>query len=447
MGPSTLFWVIWAVTVALCLTQIAYSLLKDRDVLGLPLIACGMFLYFYGYMAFVAALSIGDQIPTWTMELSQSVALLSLLGLLAGWYLQRKGISAGKPMEWTFITCSSVWRAGLFLLGVALVGQYTFFGQATIDFKNTSNYWYLMFYLGYPAVGLCVLAIVKFKTKRLLSKRLLLGALILALMWYHIFNARRGPLFPMVIVLGYLPYLLVRRKPSRTVLVGALAFGGIAMLTLVSMRQFTYAPGSVVEWTATDRVDGWDRGLRELSWSAIFEERQGRSSDNEFLYHCGAIGTIWQLNDYQYGTGYLELLIHWIPRQLWPGKPVLQQGFFQSHWYEEMPNVMGWGMSNGASYGGVANTFEQFGLLCPMFWYGLGSWAARLYGASSRHADEVRSMQYVGFLCATHWLVSQGFGAMFVPACYCILTPTIVLSYIRRRTRQTRYAGSPNLAF
>src|ERR1017187_361120 len=122
-----------------------------------------------------------------------------------------------------------------------------------------------------------------------------------ALMWHHILNARRGPLFPMVIVLGYLPYLLARRKPSRIVVLGALALGGIGMLTLVWMRTYTYAPQSAVEWTATDSVNGWDRGLRELSWSGILEDRQQRNSDNEFLYHVDAISTIWQLDDYQYG--------------------------------------------------------------------------------------------------------------------------------------------------
>jgi hypothetical protein len=443
VGPSALFWVLWTATVALCLLQIADAILKDSDVLGLPLIACAIWLYFYGYMAFVAARTMGELMPTWAMALSQAVALASLLGLLAGWYLKRKNVSAAKPIEWTLTTCKSVWRAGLFLLGVALVGQYSFFGQATIDYKNTSNYWYLMFYVGYPAVGLCVLAIIKYKTERLLGKRLLLGVLILALMWHHILNARRGPLFPMVIVLGYLPYLLARRKPSRIVVLGALALGGIGMLTLVWMRTYTYAPQSAVEWTATDSVNGWDRGLRELSWSGILEDRQQRNSDNEFLYHVGAISTIWQLDDYQYGTGYLELLIHWIPRQLWPNKPSLQQGFFQSHWHEEMPNFMGWGMSSGASSGGIANSFEQFGLLCPVFWYVLGWWASRLYSAATEQMDVVRAMQYVGFLCATHWLLAQGFGAMFVPACYCILIPTAVLVYLRRRRERASYENPP----
>ena len=445
MGPSALFWIAWAATVALCLTQIAYALIKAKNVLGLPVIACGMWLYFNGYMAFVGAKGLSDLMPTWAMELSQGVALASLLALLAGWYWQRRRISDAKPIQWTFTTCRSVWRAGLILFAVALAGQYSFFGQSTIDYTNISNYWYLMFYIGYPAAGLCLLAIIKSNTKRLLNKKLLLAALVLALMWHHIFNARRGPLFPMVIVLSYLPYLLVRRKPSKSVVIGALAFAGVAMLAFVPMRQFTYASNSEAEWTTADRLNGWGRGLRELTWSGIFVERQTRNSDNEFLYQCGAIGTIWQLKDYQYGTGYLELLIHWIPRQWWPDKPALQQGFFPSRWHEELPNVVGWNMSNGASYGGIANTFEQFGLLCPLFWYALGWWAARLYRASIRHADATRSMQYVGFLCATHWLVSQGFGAMFVPACYCILVPTAVLAYVRRRYQRNAYAGPRNL--
>jgi len=413
----------------------ARSLLKRNDVLSLPFIACGIWLYFYGYMALVCAIQLSALMPTWTMELGEAVALFSLLGLLAGWYHPQKSPPGTNQGEVSPKMCERIWRIGLFLLLVAIVGQYTFFGHANIDYKNISSYWYLMFYVGYPAAALCILSIARGAPRRRLRRILLLGGLIVVLMWFHILNARRGPLLPMVIVLAYVPYLVAGKKPRRAVVATSLAVGGLVMLIFVWIRPYSYAPGGAVEWTIADQLNGWRVGLRHLSLDAVLGERQRTASDNEFLYHCGSIGTVWELGDYQYGTGYLELFVHWVPRQLWPGKPGLQEGFFPGHWMEEMPNVMGWRMSTGSSSGGVANTFEQFGVLCPLFWCGIGWWAARLYRESTRQRNLTRSFQYVGLLCAMHWLIAQGFGAMFVPACYCIVIPTVVLAYVRRQGR------------
>jgi hypothetical protein len=98
-GPSTIFWMLWGLTVAICLTQMADAWLRNKDVLGLPFIACGMWLYFFGSMAFNAAVSLPEFLPTWTMECGQLVALLCLIGLLAGWHLTSRAARRRQSYE------------------------------------------------------------------------------------------------------------------------------------------------------------------------------------------------------------------------------------------------------------------------------------------------------------------------------------------------------------
>jgi hypothetical protein len=415
----------------------AYAWRRNKDVLGLPFIACGMWLYLYGSMAYGCAVNLADLLPTWTLEFGQLVALLSLMGLLIGWHCASRSHRKSQSFTIPPAKYALIWRIGIVLLFIALVGQYTFMRQEVIDYQNTSNYWYLMFYIGYPATALCLFVLIKDKSGPMSLRAVFLGVLILALMWQPIVTARRGPLMPMVIVILYIPYLVRKRRPNRLVVGSGLAIGSLAMLTFLYMRPYSYAPDGVSDWTMSDRLDGWQKGLRDLSWEAVFSEKQKTQSDNEYLYHCGMVATIWEFSDYQYGTGYLTLLVNWVPRQLWKSKPALGQGLLPSQWQDQLPGVVGWSMSTGAAGGGAAEVFGQFGIVSPLFWAIVGALASKLYRRSAHTGDELATAQYVGFLCTLHWLVAQGFAAMFIPACYFILIPTVVISRYRTRANST----------
>jgi hypothetical protein len=431
-GPSVLFWCLLISTALVCLHQMLRSLIKARDILSLPFVACGIWSYFYVSMAYSAARDLPYLMPDWTMELGQFIALASLLALLGGWYAglgRARAISSGISDEMPY---RKIWGAGLTLLIITRVGQYSFFGfsggMGTIT-ENTSDYWYLMFYMGYPAAGLCLLALRRSARLNTPLRKIILGLLVLALMWQHIFTARRGPLFPMVVVLVYVTYMARRTRPSRTVVATSLVVAGITMVAFLLVRPYSYGR-SQAEWTFNDRLDGWKEAVQHITWESLLS-RQEKADDNEYIYHVGAIATIWTLSDYQWGTGYLTLVTHWIPRQLWKDKPALQSGLFPTTWFTEMVSVMGWGMSGGGATGGVANVFEQFGLLCPVFWYFFGFMTARVYRRTSTSRNDSAVLQYVGIICTLHWMIGQGFGAMFVPACYFILIPTWVLRHYR----------------
>jgi hypothetical protein len=195
------------------------------------------------------------------------------------------------------------------------------------------------------------------------------------------------------------------------------------MLLFIAIRPFIYGVDS-------DAISqGWQNGVSGMSASTVLAGKGRRFGDNEFAYHCGGIWTLYQTGMYQYGTGDLTLLTHWIPRKVWPDKPGLAQGLFPSV-NTEIPNEMGWQMTAGASWGGVASVFEQYGFLSPLFWAALGYFAGRSYHQALSHRLH-KQITYLGFMSGAHWLIAQGFGAAFVPICIFIIPPLIFLRLVR----------------
>jgi hypothetical protein len=195
------------------------------------------------------------------------------------------------------------------------------------------------------------------------------------------------------------------------------------MLLFVAIRPFIYTVDSDA------MSQGWQDGLSGMSARTVLTGKGARFGDNEFAYHCGAVWTLYRTGMYQYGTGDLTLLTHWIPRKVWPDKPGLAEGLFPSV-RPEIPNEMGWQMTYGASWGGVASVFEQYGFLSPLFWAALGYFAGRSYHQALSHRLHME-VTYLGFMSGAHWLIAQGFGAAFVPICIFIIPPLVLLRWAR----------------
>jgi uncharacterized membrane-anchored protein len=94
-------------------------------------------------------------------------------------------------------------------------------------------------------------------------------------------------------------------------------------------------------------------------------------------------------------------------------------------------------MSAGASAGGVAEVFNQLSFASPLFWLAFGWAVGRVY-ARARRGELGWQLVYVGIVSASHWLVSQGVAAAFVPACVYVVVPLIVLRIARARPSALR---------
>jgi len=424
-------WIWWLGTVILCLWKMIEAVVfRPVKLLEWPFIACTMWLYFFGYMAYKAKLTLGAYLGNGMSNLGQLMAFLCLVGLLAGWAAGMRVPlkSATRDGEYPFFLC---WLAGMFFIGLGAIGNYSVsqaVDEGDMNFHTASAYWYLLFYVGYPGLAIAIWSALKSNSP---LKWVLLGLTLAgcaAFMWPQVVAARRGPLFPAIIVLLTVPPLTLRRPPNRLLYCGSLVAAGIAMLLFLQVRMTIYSGGT------------WSEAFRKLDVSDAVVERGEAADDNEYVNSCQVIGTIFESGKYQYGTGYVGLLFHWVPRSVWPAKPALGEGSYNTNTeiFDDVEKVSGIRVIvSGAAIAGPADSFIEFGVLCPFFWFFLGFVIAVIYLKAVRSRSPWWLFSYAGVLCSTHWLISQSFAAAFVPGMYFQLVPVGVLVMVAVYRRLT----------
>jgi hypothetical protein len=429
LTTNPVFWLLWLVTAAVCVVAAVRTAIREDQILGFVPVFILAFSYFFVCQAAVVAVTLDHRLQPWMLTVGQGIALVSLLATLWGYSLgSHPSRLPRKPVEYSYKP-QSLWYAGILLMVVGIIGQYTFFsamfaGQA--DYSVTA-YWSLLYMIFYPGLGLCVRVYAGTPEYRTPTTLLLLTGLSMFFMYYWVMMVRRGPMFPFFVIVAYTYYLTIRRV-NRAVIVSGLVFVGLLMLFFVLIRDYQHQEGS---W----RVDQLER----VTVHDVILKKAQSEGDNEYLYHCGMIASLIELERFQYCTGYVNLLIHWIPRQWWPDKPtLLDQGWYPRVSNYEMQELLGWQMTFGASSAGVAEAFQQFGWLVPLFWFGLAWVVGRAYAYAYYQPTAARQTLYVGTISVTHWLVSQGFTAAFVPLMFFTVVPLVLMYCFRERAPLTR---------
>jgi hypothetical protein len=415
---ADLMWVWWAATMGLCAWKLIEGFVRPQSMLEWPFLASAMWAYFYGYMGYDAKLYLHDYMPGNMAALGQLMALLCLIAVLAGWQTAMQA-KAPPPLPPRPYRLYYIWAIGLFFMLVGAAGGYSVMRAAqsgALVYQDASAYWYLLFYVGYPGLAMALWALCRMEPGS--RKYLLIFITVLflaAFMFPHISTARRGPLFPAVIILLLVPPLARRKAPNPWVFFGGLAVAGVVMLLFLQIRHVTYSGGS------------WSEALQNVDVAAV-ADRGEEAEDNEYVNSSQVIGTIYQNGKYQYGSGHLSLLYHWVPRAIWKDKPVLGEGSYSfDQMFDDVESATGFHLlGSGASSGGVADTFVQYGILCPVFWFVLSWVFGRVYVRACIGGNPLWLFSYVGFICASHWLVSQSFSAAFVPGAFFQVVPLTV---------------------
>jgi hypothetical protein len=432
MGHDAM-WVWWTLTVALCAWKLVEGFVRPHRMLEWPFLASAMWAYFYGYMAYAAKMNLSEYLMNDISNIGQLMPLLCLVGVLIGWALGTQG-DQGRSPETRNYPYLRFWLVGVCVLLVGTAGNFSVMRAAqegTLNFQASSGYWYLVFYVGYPGLAMIVWSLVKMKSRTRIYLGILSLILLAVFMYPQMANARRGPLFPAIMVLLLVPPLARKRSPNPIVFFSVLAAAGLVMLLFLQVRSLI---GSGVAWSDV---------VQNLSLSKATEERAKQPEDNEYINNCQLIGTIYQNGKYQYGTGHLSLLAHWIPRAIWKDKPVLGEGNYSyDEMFDDVEAVTGVHLlGTGAAAGGVADSFVQYGVLCPLYWLVLSWGFGRVY-VRARYGNNPRWLfSYVGFMCAMHWLTSQGLGAAFVPGSCFLAVPLVVFLVLDRNPKPKRAAS------
>ena len=434
-----LFWASFSLLVATLVWVVLRAVRRPVFLLGWPLVIALMWLYFYGYMAYQAAIHLRPSIPdSFTLGLGELVSLLCLLGFVAGWRLSLRMPLPHRQLQVTVPSyrVETIWWAGMFWILVGAIGAYSVraFWLTTaarggrLDISQLSGYQVLLFHVGYPGLAMCLWAALKSRGSR---RVLYFSALLLAasvFIFPYLGAARRGPIFPLLAIFLFLPPLVTKRRPKPPVIIGGLALSGLIMLALISVRQ-SAIKGEAVELTPED----------------VLVSRTLAVVENEFVNTTYTIATIFENGKYQYGSGHASLLLHWIPRSVWPSKPALGEGSYP--WKELYGDVNAKAgqpiLGFGAAIGGVADSFVQYGFLAPVYWFLLAFGVARLFLRAIDSEDPRWHLSYLGVICATHWLVSQSFGEASVPGAAYQVVPMITLALCRRRVPRALARQNP----
>ncbi len=405
---STFFWLLWSATAGICVWKMAEGFLRPKLILEWPFLACAMWSYFYGYKAFAAKLFLNDYLTHGSEILGQFIPLQCLIAILLGWRYAKQSKKSYHPTPSKY-SGFIAWLIGSALLLIGAWGNFSVMrvvASGSLHPEEASAYWYLLFYVGFPGLTIALWSLLK---KPPIPLRLILWIILalelLIFMFPQVFTVRRGPLFSAVIILLLTPPLTRRKPPNPIIFCGGLAIVAMAMLLFVQARNTLYRGGS------------WSDTIAAIDLGDILKEQGDQPDDNEYINNCEVISTIFHNGKYQYGTGDLGLFLHWIPRSMWPSKPNLGEGYYSDEeLFGDIAEDTGDRLlGHGAATGGVATSFLQYGFLCPFFWFGL-SWAFGKVYARIHHQDDPRWLFcYVGFMCASHWLVSQSFAAAFVP--------------------------------
>ena len=427
-------WLWWGGTVALCLWKLIEAVVfRPARMLEWPFLACAMWFYFFGVMAYKAKMTLSAYLGNGISEIGQMMDFLCLVGLLAGWSAGRRIPLRSSPptQDYPLLLC---WLVGISLVAIGGIGGHSMMrasDEGEINFQTSSAYVYLLYQVGYPGFAIALWAALKSKPP---LKYVLLGVTLAAEVVFllpFLADARRGPLYPAVIILLLVPPLTQRRAPNRVLYCGGLIAVGIVMLVFVQVRLTTYGGGT------------WSEAFQKLNVNDAVVARGEDPYDNEYVNNCQVIGTIYQNGKYEYGTGHMELFVHWVPRALWPGKPELGAGYYTNReLFDDIESTTGDRLLGfGASIAGVADSFLQYGFLCPFFWFALGGISAVVYTKVLRSNSPWWMFCYVGLLCSTHWLISQSFSAAFVPGMYFQVIPLCVLAMVWLYRRLTAVPG------
>jgi hypothetical protein len=427
------FWVLWLVTLVICVHQMVRAIQTPIGILGFVPVICAMFGYLFVIQAAAVATTMSHRIDPDYLAMGELVALTCLLAILAGWHKGAGKVVMSKTERPIQVAQGRMlWYCGISAICVGIFGQYYYFIMVLPEREVVVAYVYMVFHVAFPGLAICVYlasADRAFRTGGNILALLILGSIFI---WPWIYAVRRAPTFTFLIILVYGFYLARPRKVNRMMVLTGLFSACVLMLFFFFIRDYSQSWGG--SWSSSR--------LKEVEISNVLFDKAYEEGDNEFLYCCAIVGTCYELDRYQWGTSYLSLSIHWIPRSWWPDKPRLATGWFEPPTSHDIFEVTGVMPTPGSALSGIGESFMDFGWFTPVFWFCLGWCFGKLYRLAIAHGFSMWAIIYIGMIAGTHYLITQGFGAFFVPACIYISMP--IGMFLLSGTRTLGEAKRPN---
>ncbi len=394
------FWTWWYLTIIVCCYPLLRAWKKPEEVLGFPVIGTLMWLYMYVYLSYKIVTAHPGLFSGSVLTIAQFLPCVCFVCFLAGWYLNLGRRPKKNPTAVGY-SLPRLWGWGIAFLVVGDASWHSFRSSGAA-FADSSAYWYLLFNVAYSGIALCV-AVLTLKRKIVETTGLIIfGVLACLLVGPFLVTARRGPTFTAIIAVGF-SYLLVRPSSLKLWKVaGTLAAAGFLMIALVHARK--YLGGGQSFHTA----------IQAGASDAMSETRSTETLDNEFVNHAVMIEANLETGMYQYGTVHLAMLMHWVPRAFWHGKPTRSEGLYPAATLHFNPGFYT-NLHHGGAWTPVADSFNNYWWYCPIFWYLIGWGAVALYKMAVWRDQLNWKMHYLAVLMSSHWFFAQCMTEALVP--------------------------------
>lgn len=413
---------------------------KPRDLLSpVSVVAIGFAWFYVGmYYAFPEALRPQYINPT-GYEILVNLALMSLIGFAIGFHLGRRRRYPARTRH--SADTKRVLRFGVILLFVAffmwsvfieISGGFLHFYSAIHGraghWAQTSAYLYTWKFFLFPAAFILYLAYLNGVAKPW-HNGLLLGALLYMAADAYLMGSRGGWVRLLIVLAVPRLYMKARRRISRRTMY--ILVPAIAALILVTpfIRNYT-------NLGKNHHKDVLDVAASALTSSNVLV---GGIIGNELVVGTGLVTGATQTGTVNYGLDWLQPIINFAPRQLFPDK-------YHMPFYVDYKALITRGMGTvpavGSAFTGVPDTYVEFSWLAPLVWTLFGWWGGLRYRAVLANSDWVNGGYLAAYLIGLVYLVTQGFAAGFYGWFYF----AVAIWGINRWTRARRVAHRPRAA-
>jgi len=260
-------------------------------------------------------------------------------------------------------------------------------------------------YIG-EAVLLSFPAVIAFAMAKS-GKRVRLSDIIIALVMISpqliqgTLGGRRGPLFLSLATLFIAWFIVQKRRPSLKVVVIGVTSIGLAVLLVMSQRQYLYL-GSQHSFDI-------DRLYQTLNVEDV--------SNSDYVAGAASVVRARNEKDFRYGYRYLvTLFIRPIPRQIWPTKyEDVGADWIHENYSDRIPSyvrAVGFAPPSGSAIGFIADLYQEFsyGLVVAAYFFG---WAFSAVWRRHRMYGGVWTVIFVEMVILSVYIPTQSFSAWF----------------------------------
>jgi hypothetical protein len=339
---------------------------------------------------------------------------LSLLSFYAGWYWRgwRRGRrAAGGGVGPRAFDPGRLLKVGLLMAVMALIGSVHFWPTGYI------RDW------GFMQLPAAVVLIQAYMLDRRLLWSAVAGvaaALYSCVYWFFVYGSRGDA--GIMLALVAVPFLFRGTRPRKP---WVLIFGfaaAVAMMTLAETRPI------VANGEAPNRI----AALMVAGKKFLHGGSRNYGPGREFVVGAAEVQAVQKLQNWDYGRVFPDMLVVFLPRQLFPEKYDWVSDWISPHFIPTIRRALGLKvLLHGVAPTGFADGYVQFSWLYPVFWLLLGYLTEKLYAGAVYGRRPEYQCYLVSWFVVLLYLIAQGIGAAGFNALFTLAPAWLAYRYAR----------------